>query len=365
MMAQLFEQIYSSLARPVLFAMEAERAHKATIAALNVLPLPTPVTVDPCLKVAAFGLDFPNPLGMAPGFDKSAQAIDAVLGLGFGFTEIGTVTPLPQPGNPLPRLVRLVEDRAVINRFGFNSEGIAPVLARLRARQPRGGIVGVNIGANKDATDRVADYVTLIRELAGVASYVTVNVSSPNTPGLRSLQQADVLDDLLVRVIDARDQLKAARPMPVLLKIAPDLDLSDLDDIVRVARARHVDGMIVANTTIARPDTLLSKHAKESGGLSGAPLRYVSTKMLAQTYLRVEGQFPLIGVGGIDGADAAFEKVIAGASLFQLYSAMVFQGPALVRDILEGLPKRIRQAGYSTLHQAVGTRAAEWAARAL
>jgi dihydroorotate dehydrogenase len=324
------------LALPLLRLLDAEDAHRATIAALKRLPSRAPGKDDPRLAVSAFGLDFPNPIGLAAGFDKNAEIPDAMLGFGFGFVEVGTLTPRAQPGNARPRAFRLAEDRGVINRYGFNNDGHAPALERLTRRLSHGGgIVGVNIGANKDAADRVADYVAGVKAFAGVASYLTINISSPNTPGLRDLQEPEALSELLARVIDARDAAPTRRP--VLLKIAPDLTLSQLDDVVRIARARRIDGMIVSNTTISRPNTLRSPLAKESGGLSGKPLFPLSTYMLAQTYLRVEGQFPLIGVGGIDSAEAARAKIEAGATLVQLYSALVYEGPGLVARIKAGL----------------------------
>jgi dihydroorotate dehydrogenase len=323
-----------AIASPLLRLLDAETAHHATIAALKMLPPRAPPPDDPRLAVSAFGLDFPNPIGLAAGFDKNAEIPDAMLGLGFGFVEVGTLTPRAQPGNPRPRAFRLIEDRAVINRYGFNNEGHAPALARLSKRARR-GIVGVNIGANKDADDRIADYVAGVVAFAEVASYFTINVSSPNTPGLRDLQEPEALSELLARVIESRDAARIRRPL--LLKIAPDLTLDQLDGIVRVAREKRIDGMIVTNTTISRPLTLRSPLAGESGGLSGAPLFDLSTRMLAQTFLRVEGQFPLIGVGGVDSAEAALAKIEAGATLVQFYSALVYEGPNLVTRIKRGL----------------------------
>jgi dihydroorotate dehydrogenase len=285
-----------------------------------------------------------------------------LLRLGFGSVEVGTITPLPQPGNPKPRLFRLKDDLGVINRLGFNSEGHAAPHARLSARAGKPGIVGVNVGANKDSSDRAGDYVSGVRAFADVASYFTINISSPNTPGLRDLQQAPALDSLLGRVIEARDDMAAAHGRkPVLLKIAPDLTPGDLDDIVRVARARKVDGMIVGNTTIERPATLRSPEAREAGGLSGRPLFELATKMLAATYLRVEGQFPLIGVGGVDGPQTAFAKIEAGASLLQVYSVMVFEGPALIGAIHNGILRELDRR-KTTLAKCVGVRAAHYAA---
>ncbi len=357
-----------SLARPLLFGMDAEKAHALTIRFLqagNLLPFAL-TRSDARLRVRAFGLDFPNPLGMAAGFDKHAEVPDAVLRLGFGFTEIGTVTPLPQQGNPKPRLFRLIEDQAIVNRFGFNSEGQQVVYKRLADRAGRGGIVGVNVGANKDAADRVDDYISCIETFADVASYFTVNVSSPNTPGLRDLQQAGVLDDLLARVLDVRDRLAATKGRkPIVLKIAPDLALDDLDDIVRVCRARRIDGLIVSNTTITRPASLRSEHAKESGGLSGKPLFEMSTRFLAQTWQRVEGQFPLVGAGGIEDAATAIAKLEAGATLLQFYSAMVYRGPGMIREILRGLGEHMQLTGVSSLSEITGSKASEWTAPAL
>jgi dihydroorotate dehydrogenase len=304
---------------------------------------------------------------MAAGFDKNAEVPDALLRLGFGFAECGTLTPKPQAGNPRPRIFRLSGDVGLINRLGFNNEGHDAAYARLSARRQRTGIVGVNIGANKDAQDRAADYVAGIKRFADVASYFTVNISSPNTPGLRDLQQAAALDDLLARVLDARDRVadKAGRKA-VLLKIAPDLTLGDLDDVVRVARTRGIDGMIVSNTTITRPANLQhAATAKEQGGLSGRPLFDLATQMLAQSYQRVEGQFPLIGAGGIDSAGAAIEKIKAGASLIQLYSALVFKGMGLVDDISRGLLDHLVQHKLGSLAALTGTRAADWAAKPL
>lgn len=355
------------LARPLLFALDAEMAHGLTVKMLRagtLLPRLGKASGDPRLRVRAFGLDFPNPLGMAAGFDKHGEASDALLRLGFGFTETGTVTPLPQAGNPRPRLFRLAEDEAVINRFGFNSEGHHAVHARLAARAHRGGIIGINIGANKDAADRVEGYVAGIKAFADIASYFTINISSPNTPGLRDLQQAAVLDDLLARALDVRD---AAAPVhgrkPVLLKIAPDLTMGDLDDIVRVCVDRAIDGMIIGNTTITRPPALKSATAGEAGGLSGRPMFELSTAMLAATHVRVENRFPLIGAGGIHDARSAIQKIEAGASLLQLYSMLVFRGPALLGEILGGLSNWLEREDANSLAQLTGRKASEWAAR--
>ena len=352
--------LLGALARPLLLALEPEAAHAISLRALQYLPLPAAAADPDSLAVEAFGLRFANPLGMAAGFDKDAQAYGPLARLGFGFVEIGTVTPRAQPGNPKPRMFRLPGNGAVINRLGFNGGGQAAALARLQGRA-MGAIVGVNLGANKDAADRVADYVAGIAAFAPLASYFAINVSSPNTPGLRDLQAAAALDDLLARVIFARDAVAQAHGRrPVLLKIAPDLTLAGLDDVVRIARFRRVDGMIVSNTTLSRPAGLQGAAAKQAGGLSGSPLFHLSTAMLAATFLRVERQFPLIGVGGIDSAHTAFAKITAGADLLQLYSGLVFEGLGLIGRIKDGLAARLKQRGLASVSQAVGTMAADW-----
>jgi dihydroorotate dehydrogenase len=351
---------FDAFSLPLLRWFDPEDAHRMAIQGLKILPPVRLAPDDPKLAVRAFGLNFPNPVGMAAGFDKSAEAPDALLRLGFGFVEIGSVTPKPQGGNPRPRLFRLERDEAVINRMGFNNDGAEIVLRRLAARANRGGIVGVNVGANKDSDDRTADYVKLIETFAPVASYFTVNVSSPNTPGLRNLQQASALDDLLAKVIDARERVrKNAGDSPVLLKIAPDLSLGELDDVVHIARSRRIDGMIVGNTTLARFSTLREqKRATEQGGLSGRPLFRLSTRMVAETYVRAEGAFPLIGVGGIDGGGAALTKIRAGASLIQLYSSLVYKGLGLVESIKRDLASTLLRTGRDSLSEIVGADAA-------
>jgi dihydroorotate dehydrogenase len=351
---------FDALSLPLLRWIDAEDAHRLAIHGLKFLPPIKPRADDAKLAVRAFGLNFPNPVGMAAGFDKNAEVPDALLRLGFGFVEIGTVTPKPQSGNPRPRLVRLERDEGVVNRMGFNNDGAEAVLRRLASRANLGGIVGVNVGANKDSPDRVGDYVKLIETFAPVASYFTVNVSSPNTPGLRNLQQGHILDDLLSKVLEARDRVREkAGDTPVLLKIAPDLSLAELDEVVHVARSRKVDGMIVANTTIARPSTLReTSRAKEQGGLSGRPLFRLSTRMVAETYVRVEGAFPLIGVGGIDSGGAALTKIRAGASLVQLYSPLVYKGIGLVEDIKNDLAATLLRTDHESLSEIVGADAA-------
>ena len=351
---------FDALSLPLLRWLDPEDAHRLAIQGLKLLPPIRSRADDAKLAVRAFGLNFPNPIGIAAGFDKNAEVPDALLRLGFGFVEVGTVTPKPQAGNPRPRLLRLERDEAVINRMGFNNDGAELVLRRLASRSHHGGIVGVNVGANKDSPDRVADYVGLIETFAPVASYFTVNVSSPNTPGLRNLQEAAILDDLLARVIDARERVReTAGDTPVLLKVAPDLSLAQLDEVVQVARSRRVDGMIVANTTVSRPSSLRDKaRAEELGGLSGRPLFRLSTRMVAETYVRAEGAFPLIGVGGIDSAGAALTKIRAGASLIQLYSSLIYKGVGLIDDIKNDLVSTLLRTGRDALAEIVGADAA-------
>ncbi|WP_374407321.1 quinone-dependent dihydroorotate dehydrogenase [Pelagerythrobacter sp.] len=337
------------LARPALFAFDPETAHRTTIAALGFAPRKAPPAPGPLASEVA-GLRFPNPLGMAAGFDKDGEVPDAVLGLGFGFVEIGSITPLPQAGNPRPRLFRLAQDRAVINRMGFNNGGGDAAEARLRKRASRPGIVGVNIGANKDSADRVADYALLTRRFAPLASYLTVNISSPNTPGLRALQDEAALVALLDAVLDARP---AVGP-PVFLKVAPDLESADIDAIARIALNRGLGALIVSNTTISRPP-LASRDAGETGGLSGAPLRDLAQRRLRDFRKATGGGIPLIGVGGIGSAEDAWARIRAGASLVQLYSAMVYDGPGLARRIVRDLEKLMRRDGFTTLAEAVGS----------
>jgi dihydroorotate dehydrogenase len=348
------------LVRPFLRLLDAENAHRLAIAALKLPPYVKLTPEDPRLAVRAFGLNFPNPVGMAAGFDKHAEVPDALLRLGFGYVEVGTVTMRPQRGNPRPRVFRLPRDEGVINRLGFNSEGAEAVLRRLAARADRGGIIGINIGANKESADRIGDYVRLIETFAPVVGYFAVNISSPNTPGLRDLQQAHLMDTLLERVTEARARVSAAAGIvPLLIKIAPDLTLSELDDVVGAARRHRVDGMIVGNTTVARPPKLRDRAiAGEAGGLSGRPLFPLATRMLAESYVRVEGAFPLIGVGGIDSGSAAMAKIRAGASLVQLYSALVFHGLRLINNIKSDLSGALRKAGSNGIDDLVGSDAA-------
>ncbi|HVV93216.1 MAG TPA: quinone-dependent dihydroorotate dehydrogenase [Hyphomicrobiales bacterium] len=330
--------------------LDPERAHQLTLTLLERAPLPPPRPDDPRLAVEAFGLRFPNPVGLAAGFDKDARVPDAMLRLGFGFTEVGTVTPRPQPGNPRPRVFRLPDARGTINRLGFNSGGHAAARRRLIARRGRPGIVGVNIGANKDSADRIDDYVGGVIVFAEFADYLAVNISSPNTPGLRDLQARAALDDLLLRVIAARDTYVdgGAPRRPVLLKIAPDLALGDLDDVAEVALRRGVDGLMVGNTTLARPAGL-GPAASEAGGLSGGPLFRRANWMLAEAYLRLGGRIPLVGIGGITRGEDAVTKLRAGATLVQLYTGLVFAGPALIGAMKRALLTAAPPAGLGAL----------------
>ncbi len=341
------------LLRPALFALDPERAHNVTLVALRTGLVPSFGAPIAGLGVDLWGLRFPNPVGLAAGFDKNAVASRAMLKFGFGFVEAGTVTPKPQAGNPRPRIFRLREDRAVINRLGFNNEGhdaFARNLDRQRARKP--GIIGVNVGANKDSADPIQDYVVGVKRFAAVADYFVVNISSPNTPGLRDLQARSVFHDLLTRIGTARNEA-AARP-PLLVKIAPDLTSPELAAIVEVALDTGVDGLIVSNTTIERPPSLRSPLASETGGLSGQPLLGMATDVLKQTYRLSEGRLPLVGVGGIASGADAYTKIKAGASLVQLYSALIYQGPGLVQNILRDLRAMLDQDGVKSIAEAVG-----------
>ena len=349
------------LIRPALRRLAPEAAHALTLRALEAglgrfmadrnARQPDP----PILAQHLWGLDFPNPVGLAAGFDKDARVPEAVRGFGFGFVEIGTLTPRPQPGNPKPRLFRLEEDKAIINRMGFNSGGLDAAIDRLH-RRPRTAIVGVNLGKNRDSSDAVADYVEGIRRASRVADYLVVNVSSPNTPGLRDLQRRATLQSLLVPLLRARDESR--RSVPLLVKIAPDLTPEEQDDIASVALASGIDGLIVSNTTVDRPAGLVSPYAIESGGLSGPPLFAASTTLLAEMYRLTRGKLPLIGVGGVGSAAEAYQKIRAGACLVQLYTALVFAGPSLVTDIKEGLAELLRADGFNCVAEAVGARAA-------
>jgi dihydroorotate dehydrogenase len=336
------------LLRPALFAFDAERAHGLALAALKALSPACAAAAGP-LAVEVASLTLPNPLGMAAGFDKDGEVPDSLLGLGFGFAEVGSITPLPQPGNPKPRLFRLAEDSAVINRMGFNNHGAETAARRLAARERR-GIVGINIGANKDSPDRIVDYVTMTRIMAPLASYLAVNISSPNTPGLRALQDESALAGLLDAVLDAR----GSEAPPVFLKVAPDLEPADIDAIARIALDKQLAALIVSNTTTSRPP-LKSRHADEGGGLSGEPLKPLALQRLRDFYKATGGALPLIGVGGIATAEDAWQRIRAGASLVQLYSAMVYEGPGIARRIGRGLEQLMRRDGFTSVAEAVGS----------
>jgi len=362
----MLEAVYA-FARPLLNALDPERAHALTLKALEAGIYPRCAgQTDASLRVTAWGLVLPNPLGVAAGFDKDARVPDAVLRMGFGHAEVGTVTPEPQQGNPRPRVFRLVRERALINRLGFNNAGHAAVLARLEQR-PQAGVVGVNVGANRDAPDRAADYVAGVRAFYDVASYFTINVSSPNTPGLRDLQAPAALDDLLARILSARAALVAAgRPRrPVVVKLAPDIAEADLEPIVGVLTARGVDGIAVSNTTLAREGLGDAAPANETGGLSGRPLFHRSTVMLARVYLLTGGRIPLVGIGGIDSGDAAIAKIEAGATLLQLYTGLVYEGPSLIARLKRDLLAYLEREKLARIGDATGRRAAEWATKAL
>ncbi|HYN46900.1 MAG TPA: quinone-dependent dihydroorotate dehydrogenase [Allosphingosinicella sp.] len=337
------------LIRPLAFALDAERAHRLTIRALKLLPAGAPAQADPMLSVRVAGLDFPNPVGLAAGFDKDAEVFRQMLGFGFGFVEVGTLTPAPQPGNPKPRLFRLAEDRAAINRLGFNNEGQTAALARLRRRDRRAGLVGVNIGANSDSPNRIADYAAGVRAMLGAADYLTVNISSPNTPGLRALQGKGALEELLAAVIEAR----GAGP-PLFLKVAPDLEAAEVDFIAKAAIDHKIDALIVANSTISRP-VLQSRHRREAGGLSGAPMKALALERLRDFASATGGALPLIAAGGIENGVDAFERIRAGASLVQLYTALVYQGPGMAHRINAELRRLLRLHGFASLTEAVGS----------
>lgn len=333
-------------------ALSAEKAHAATVKLMST-GLGPHVRADRYARLATqvAGLNFDNPLGLAAGFDKNAEAANALLSLGFGFVEVGAVTPLPQPGNEKPRVFRLREDRAVINRYGFNNDGL-DVIARRLARRRRKGVVGINLGANKKSDDRIEDYVKGIARLEGSVDFYTVNISSPNTPGLRTLQDAAALNELLSRVMAAKAAL--TQSAPIFLKVAPDLVEEDKADIVDAVKTHKLDGLIVSNTTLARPETLRSEHAGEMGGLSGRPLFERSTRLLGEFYQGLGGEIPLIGVGGVGSVEDAYRKIKAGASLVQLYTALVYEGPSLVPKIVSGLDQCLERDGFRSIADAVG-----------
>lgn len=339
------------LVRPLAFALEPERAHRLTIAALRAAPRRRPPSFPASLRTRVAGLEFASPIGLAAGFDKDGEVPDAMLGAGFGFVEVGTLTPRPQPGNPKPRMFRLVAERAVINRLGFNNRGQEAALERLRQRSRR-GIVGINFGANKEsiaASTAIADFAVGARAMAPVADYLTINISSPNTPGLRALQDAGALDALLGAVVDARG---GGRP-PIFLKVAPDLEPKEIDAVVRVAMAHWVDALIVGNTTVTRPG-VSDAMADEAGGLSGAPLAPLALRRLRDFRTASGGAIPLVAAGGIGSAKEAYARILAGASLVQLYTAMVYEGPGIARRIARGLAALLAGDGFESVDDAVG-----------
>jgi dihydroorotate dehydrogenase len=340
----------TDLGAALLRTLDPETAHQLAIRALRFTPLPSPGADDPVLHTRLAGLDLPNPVGLAAGLDKNGEALHGLARLGFGFLECGSVTPLAQPGNPKPRLFRLAEDRAIINRMGFNNAGLEAFAGRL-ADRPGTAVIGANLGANKDTEDKAADYVKGLVRLKGLADYVTVNVSSPNTPGLRALQGRAALDDLLGRLAAARGE----DPTPVFLKIAPDLTANEIDMIVEASLDHGLDALIVSNTTLDRPETLRSPDKGEAGGLSGAPLRARALDALRAAADASAGRLPLIAVGGIESGDDAWARIRAGASAIQIYSALIYEGPGLVSRIKRDLAERLRAEGFSTVSEAVGT----------
>lgn len=348
MRAPLFAADFAARAATTL---DPETAHRLTIRMLKTGFGPKACICDKRLAISVAGIDFSNPLGLAAGFDKDAEVPNAMLDLGFGFVEVGAVTPRPQFGNPRPRVFRLWKDDAVINRYGFNNDGLDAIARRLKRRR-RKGVVGVNLGANKDSDDRIADYEKGVRGLADLVDFYTVNISSPNTPGLRALQGRDALADLMKRVLTARDD--AAARTPVFLKVAPDLTDEDKADICGVVTGLSLDGLIISNTTVARPETLKSARVGEVGGLSGRPLFAPSTELLREFYHAIGASTPLIGVGGVASSRDAYEKILAGASLVQLYTAMVYEGPGLPARILRALPGLLKADGFETVSEAVG-----------
>ncbi|MGK2922025.1 MAG: quinone-dependent dihydroorotate dehydrogenase [Methyloceanibacter sp.] len=350
------------LGQTLLLALDPERAHDLALKTLELGVYPRPSGPDDTrLRQTVFGLDFPNPIGMAPGFDKNARAPRQLLDMGFGFVEVGTLTPRAQPGNPSPRVFRSHADRAIVNRLGFNNEGQEAALKRLRAKPD--GIVGVNLGVNRDSKDRIADYVDGITRMAPVASYFTVNISSPNTPGLRDLQAPRKLGELLDKVQDARKGLGDTPPL--LIKLAPDLADADLPEVVAVIKDSGADGIVISNTTLARDGVNDETLIRETGGLSGRPLFDRATRMLARVYQITEGKLPLIGVGGIDSGETALAKIEAGASLIQLYTGLVFEGPGLIGRIKRTLVAAMDDEKSNTLAPLIGRRADEWAEKQL
>ncbi|MEZ5810189.1 MAG: quinone-dependent dihydroorotate dehydrogenase [Rhizobiaceae bacterium] len=354
------------LLRAGLFLLDPEAAHRASILALRSgLPLGLPPRPAPHLKTTVAGINFANPLGIAAGYDKNAEVADRLIGLGFGFAEVGSITPLPQPGNPRPRIFRLVRDRAVINRLGFNNDGHRACLRRLEAMCRDDRVIGVNVGANKQSTDRIADYEAGIDTFASVASYLAINISSPNTPGLRDLQAREHLAELLVRARASRDKAvkRTGRHVPLFLKIAPDLGEKDMDDIAEEVAAQSIEGLIVSNTTLSRNGLSDVKAAGEAGGLSGRPLFERSTAVLARMRRRCGPATAIIGVGGVDSVETALAKIRAGADLVQLYTGLVYAGPSLPARIVDGMEAFARAEGLASIAELRDSALDDWADR--
>ncbi|PHR60121.1 MAG: dihydroorotate dehydrogenase (quinone) [Robiginitomaculum sp.] len=350
---------FHNLALHAIKALPPEPAHRVALKGLKLGFGPKHTLNDPLLKTEIAGLELPNPVGLAAGFDKDAEVSDAMLAAGFGFVECGSVTPFPQAGNPKPRLFRLNEDNGVVNRMGFNNHGLDVFENNLKTRKNKTGIVGANLGANKDSTDRVADYVLGLTRLWGHADYFTINISSPNTPGLRDLQSGDALDELLGQISETRARLSGdASSAPIFLKVAPDLDNAQIERMTEQARTYGMSGIIVSNTTISRPDSLKSNFKSETGGLSGAPVFRLSTRILSEFYAASQGRIPLIGVGGIASGGDAYIKIRAGASAVQLYSSLIYEGPSLAAAICKDLSARLKADGFTSVAQAVGTASA-------
>ncbi len=343
-----------SLISPLLQRLPPEWAHQLTIQSLRSgLVTTSPPPDEPALRCHVAGIDFPNPLGLAAGFDKNAEVVNALWQLGFGSVEVGTLTPRPQPGNPKPRLFRLTKDRAVINRLGFNNHGLPAALDRITAL-PRHGLIGINIGKNADSRDAIADYTEATFLAAPLADYLTINISSPNTPGLRDLQSPEYLAPLLRAVFDARSAACPNQPPPLFLKISPDLSETKRQSLAATVLGEKIDGLIISNTTLARPSGLRDRHCGQAGGLSGQPLFESSTQVLADFYRLTGGTIPIIGVGGIESGATAYAKIRAGASLIQLYTGLIYHGPSLIRNILKDLASCLKKDGYHSLHEAVG-----------
>nr|KAI8762107.1 dihydroorotate dehydrogenase (quinone); mitochondrial-like isoform X3 [Biomphalaria glabrata] len=356
------EKFYEEIAMPLLRIFSPETAHNISLKLIKCKLVPKPQTPDPpSLKTQVWGRTFPSMIGLAAGYDKQGEAVDGLFKMGFGFVEVGSVTPEPQPGNPKPRVFRLTEDKAVINRYGFNSEGHEAVYNRLYARNVEqtptdNGVLGVNLGKNKQTENAVEDYVKGVKKFGPIADYLVINVSSPNTPGLRDMQRQEELSRLLEKVVEERDKLTFNPKPPLLIKIAPDLSEEEKRDIADVITRpkSHVDGLIVSNTTVARPDSLVSKNKEEVGGLSGAPLKDKSLETIRDMYRLTNGQVPIVGVGGISNGQDAYSKVKAGASLIQLYTALIYQGPPVISKIKRELDDLLRNDGYSHISEAVG-----------